>query len=88
MQQNHYRNWSFDALVKTVFFIRPWESCQMVKSFAKPLLQFILEKAMCQKFCAIIHQLTATTFDKEPLKKLPAKFWFENLLQLYFIRII
>ena len=27
---------------------------------------------MCQNFCAIIHQLTAVTFDKELLKKLPA----------------
>ena len=41
---------------------------------------------MCQNFCAIIHQLTAIKFHKEQLKKLPAKFWFGNLLQLHFIK--
>ena len=58
----------------------------MMKSFDRPLLHFILEKAMFQHVCAIIHQLTAITFDKEQLKKLPAKFWFGNLLQLHFIK--
>ena len=57
-----------------------------MKSIAKPLLHFILEKAMCQNVCAIIHQLTAITFDKEQLEKLPAKFCFGNLLQLHFIK--
>ena len=41
---------------------------------------------MCQNLCAIIHHLTAITFDKELLKKLPAKYWFGNLLQLHFIK--
>ena len=42
----------------------------MVKSFAKPLLHLILEKAMCQNFCAIIHQLIAITFEKTACKVL------------------
>ena len=33
-----------------------------------------------------IHQRTAITFDKEQLKKQPAKFWFGNFLQLHFIK--
>ena len=56
-----------------------------MKSFAKPALHFILEIAMCQNFCAIIHQLAAITSDKELLKKLISKYCFGNLLQLHFI---
>ena len=41
---------------------------------------------MCQKFFAIIHQLAAITSDKELLKKLPAKYWFVNLLPTHSIK--
>ena len=41
---------------------------------------------MSKFLSAIIHQLAAITFDKELLKKLPAKYWFVNLLQTHFIK--
>ena len=40
--------------------------CQLVKSFAKPVLHLILEKSMCQNLCAT---LTTTAFHTELFKK-------------------